>query len=60
MLGGLCYIRDEEVFVRTELWGERGSLGVSGLWKGIPVNIVIIYAPCSFEGKKELWEMLET
>lgn len=38
--GGLCCIWDTKVFEKTEIWGEKGLLGVSGLWEGSPVNIV--------------------
>lgn len=51
MSGGLCCIWDKEVFVRTNLWGEKGLLGVSGLWEGVPVHIVNVYAPCNAKGK---------
>lgn len=55
---GLCCIWDKDVFVRTDLWGDRGVPGVSGLWKGVLVHIVNIYAPCSREGKLEVWNSL--
>lgn len=57
--GGLCCLWNSSVFRRTELWGEKGVLGVSGWWKGVLVNIVNVYAPCDVEGKKELWRVLE-
>lgn len=45
---------------KRELWGENGLLGVSGLWRGSPVNLVNVYAPCNWEKNKELWELLLT
>lgn len=57
--GGLCCLWDKAVFQRTELWGHKGVLGVAGIWKGIPVNIVNIYAPCNAEGKRRIWAGLE-
>lgn len=42
--GGLCCVWDSSVFVRKELWGEKGLLGVSGLWEGCSMNIVNVYA----------------
>lgn len=53
--GGLCCIWDDIVFTRTELWGEKGVLGVSGLWNGCPVNIINVYSPCKKTEKRELW-----
>lgn len=49
--GGLCCVWDPNVFERKELWGEKGLLGVAGLWEGIHVNIVNVYAPCKAEEK---------
>lgn len=37
---------------------ESGLLGVTGMWKGEPVNLVNVYAPFNREKKKELWELL--
>lgn len=57
--GGLCCIWDSKVFVKEEIWGEKGMLGVSGTWEGCPVNIVNVYMPCKSEEKREVWELLE-
>lgn len=49
--GGLVCIWNDKVFKRTDLWGEKGLLGVAGLWNGVLVNIVNVYSPCDLDGK---------
>lgn len=58
--GGLICLWDSEVFVRSELWGEKGLLGVAGLWKGEFVNIVNVYSSSDPAEKNELWAALES
>lgn len=46
---------DSSIFVRQEVWGEKGILGVSGLWEGCPINIINVYSSCKAGEKRELW-----
>lgn len=48
--GGLCCIWNKDVFVRRSMWGDKGLLGVFGLWYDQPVNIVNVYGPCDVAG----------
>lgn len=57
--GGLCCIWDPNIFVRKAIWGEKGLLGVEGLWDGVHVNIVNVYASCKAVEKSELWKVIE-
>lgn len=57
--GGLCCLWDKSVFERKEIWGDKGVLGVSGLWLGKLVHMVNVYAPCNAEGKRSLWKVIE-
>lgn len=57
--GGLCCVWDNSVFVRKELWGDKGLLGVLGLWEDCAVNIVNVYAPSKPEEKREMWKVLQ-
>lgn len=56
--GGLVCVWDNEVFTRQSLWGEKGLLGVSGLWEGVYVNIVNVYVTSKVEERREVWEAL--
>lgn len=58
MSGGLCCIWDKDVFVRTELWGKKGLLGVLGLWKVVPVNLVNVYDHATDQGRKNCGDCL--